>query len=181
MDCRSKADVGDVVGEVIVVDDGCDGVAAADEGERAGDGGYRHTEGHGVGAVLEVRELVHADGAVPQDRLGGLDDGGELLDGAGTDVHAFPAFGDVVVRGDVLVGVVVELVGADVVDGEVDVHALQVCLVDDLLGHGNHILFEEGVADFDAHRVEESVAHSTCNNQIVNLFQKEGDDVQQVK
>ena len=79
---------------------------------------------------------------------------------------------------DVFVGIVGILVGTDIVNRQVDVHAAEVCFFDNILGHGYHILFQQGISYFHAHRMEERVAHSTRNNQVVNLFQQMCNNIQ---
>ena len=68
------------------------GVAAADDRETAGLG---HGLGHVAGAGGEARILEHAHGAVPEYGASLGDDVAELGGGAGADVEALPAIGEI--------------------------------------------------------------------------------------
>src|SRR5690554_35771 len=87
-------DVGDLVSYAVFVN-GCDGVAAAGEGEGVafGDG-----FGQGFGAVAELVEFEHANRAVPEDSFGVLEQARELAGGfrAYVEDHVFGGVDQVV-------------------------------------------------------------------------------------
>lgn len=128
----------------------------------------------GLGAVGELLELEDTGGTVPEDGLG-LSDGLLVeLDGLLTAVKSLPAVGDTVLVGGVAsVGVLVELVGGDVVDGEDELDTLLLGLLDkvaDSLGTG---LIEEGVSDGDVlEGFLEGESHTTADDEGVDLVKE---------
>ena len=133
----------------------------------------------GLCAVGELLELEDTGGTVPEDGLG-LGDGLLVeLDGLLAAVKSLPAVGDTVLVGGVAgVGVLVELVGGDVVDGEDELDALGLGLLNeaaDGLGTG---LIEEGVSDGDTlEGLLEGEGHATADDQGVDLVKEVVDEL----
>lgn len=128
----------------------------------------------GLGAVGELVELEDTGGAVPEDGLGLVDGIGVELDRLLAAVETHPAIGDAVLVGSMAsVGVLVELVGGDVVDGEHDLDVVLLSLLDkvgDGLGTG---LIEERVADGDVVKgLLEGESHAAADDQGVDLVEK---------
>ena len=95
----------------------------------------------------EVVELENAHGAVPEDGLGALDGLGVELLGLGADVHALAVIGDGVGGNDLGDGVLAKVIGDAVVDGEQNLDALGLGLLEHLARALDPVLLLEGQAD----------------------------------
>jgi hypothetical protein len=128
----------------------------------------------GLCATGELLELKDTGGTVPEDGLG-LGDGLLVeLDGLLTTVKSLPAVGDTILVGGVAsVGVLVKLVGGDVVDREDELDALLLGLLNEVtdgLGAG---LVEEGVSDGDVlESLLEGEGHATADDEGVDLVKE---------
>lgn len=133
----------------------------------------------GLGAAGELLELKDTGGTVPEDGLG-IGNGLLVeLDGLLTAVKSLPAVGDtVLVSGVASVGILVELVGGDVVDGEDELDALLLGLLNEVtdgLGAG---LVEEGVSDGDVLKgLLEGEGHATADDEGVDLVKEVVDEL----
>ncbi|KAJ6445317.1 hypothetical protein O9K51_00076 [Purpureocillium lavendulum] len=179
----ARRDVAELVLDAVVGGDG-GGVAAADDDNLAvllaavDDGVER-----GLCAVGKVGELEDAGGAVPKDRLGVGDGLLVQLDRLLAAVEAHPALGDAVgVGGLARLGVLCELVGRDVVDGEHHLDALGLGLgheVGHRLGAG---LVEERVANGHAvERLLEGEGHAAADDERVDLVEQVVDELDLVR
>lgn len=133
----------------------------------------------GLGAAGELLELEDTGGTVPEDGLG-LGDGLLVeLDGLLAAVKTLPAVGDAVLVGGVAsVGVLVELVGGDVVNGEDELDALGLGLLNEVANGLGASLVEEGVTDGDAlEGLLEGESHTTADDQGVDLVKEVVDEL----
>jgi hypothetical protein len=167
-------DVANLVLNTVLLGNGC-GVTTTDDDDLAVllDGVDNGVEG-GLCAAGELLELKDTGGTVPKDGLG-LGNGLLVeLDGLLTAVKSLPAVGDTVLVGSVAsVGVLVELVGGDVVDGEDELDVLLLGLLNEVtdgLGAG---LIEEGVSDGDVlEGLLEGEGHATADDEGVDLVKE---------
>ena len=114
-------DVGDFVFEAGLLDSR-GGVAATDDADGALGGGVGDGLGDGVGARVEGFGFKPADGPVPDDGFGRLEDPGEELDGLGSDVQPAPTGVDGA-GADLGFGSFLKVFAADVVEGQDDLIA----------------------------------------------------------
>lgn len=136
-----------------------------------------------LGALGEVRKLEDTSRAVPENSLGLVDSLLVELDGLVAAVEAHPALGNAVGIGGVAnLGVLGELVGSDIVDGQDDLDVVLLRLgheVRDGLGAG---LIEQGVAD--GHVLEdllEGECHATADDERVDLVEQVVDELDLVR
>lgn len=132
-----------------------------------------------LGALGELLELEDTGGTVPEDGLGVGDGLLVELDGLVAAVKSLPAVRDTVLVGGVAsVGVLVELVGGDVINGEDELDALGLGLLNeaaDSLGTG---LVEERVTDGDVlEGLLEGEGHATADNEGVDLVKEVVDEL----
>lgn len=128
----------------------------------------------GLGAVGELVELEDTSGAVPEDGLGLINGLLVELDRLLAAVETHPAVRNTIgIGGLASVGILVELIGGDVVDGENNLDVVLLGLFDqitDSLGAG---LIEEGGAN--GHFVEsllEGESHATADDEGVDLLKE---------
>lgn len=137
----------------------------------------------GLGTVGELVKLKDTSGAVPEDGLG-LGDGllveGDTLLAA---VETHPAVGDTLSVGGVAsLGVLVELVGGDVVDGQDDLDVLGLGLLDQLSNSLGASLVKEGAANGDVlEGLLEGKGHATADDEGVDLVQQVVDELDLVR
>ena len=134
------AGLGDESGSVTTTDD--DGGAVL--------GGLDAVVQKGVGTTGEVGELEDTGGTVPENGLGLGDGIAEELAGLGSTVQTLPVRGDtLLVSGRADLGILVELVGRDVVNGKDDLDVVGFGLLNELLDLLGTLLVEERLADLD--------------------------------
>ncbi|KAI6777240.1 hypothetical protein HG530_001185 [Fusarium avenaceum] len=132
-----------------------------------------------LGALGELLELEDTGRTVPEDGLG-LSDGLLVeLDGLVAAVKSLPAVGDTVLVGGVAsVGVLVELVGSDVVDGENELNALGLGLLNEAANSLGTGLVEERVTDGDVlEGLLEGEGHATADDEGVDLVKEVVDEL----
>lgn len=93
--------------------------------------------------------------------------GVELL-GLGADVHALTIVGDSVGSDNLGDSVLAKVIGNAVVDGEQDLDALLLGLLEHLASALDPVLFLEGLTDGQALSQEESVGHTATDDQGVS-------------
>ena len=147
---------------------GADAVATADDAHGAACGD-RLADGRR--ALGEGGHLEAAHGAVPDDGLGRFDRGGVEGRRFGADVQRHPVGGDLV-AGHLRAGVGGELVGADVVDRQQELHALRAGEFQHLPGVVKLVELAERLADIVALRLEKGVGHAAADDQNVDLGQQ---------
>lgn len=126
---------------------------------------------HSLGTLGEVVELKDTGGSVPEDGLGLANDLLELLDRLGTTVQTLPSVGDTLSVGCVAnLGILGELVGGDVVDGEDKLDVVLLGLLNEAGDNLGSILVEERVSNLDVLKgLLEGESHTTTNDQGVDL------------
>lgn len=137
----------------------------------------------GLGSLGELLKLKDTSRAVPQDGLG-LGDGLLVqLDGLLAAVETHPAVGDTrLVSGGASVGILVELVGSDVVDGQDQLDVLVLGLLDQLGNGLGASLIEEGSADGDVvEDLLEGEGHATADDEGVDLVKEVVDELDLVR
>lgn len=137
----------------------------------------------GLGAVGELLKLKDTSGAVPEDGLGFGDSLLVQLDGLITTVETHPAVGDTLsVSGVTNVGVLVELVGSDIVHGENELDTLGLGLLDKLANSLGTVLVEERVTDGDVlESLLEGESHTTADDEGVDLVEEVVDELDLVR
>lgn len=127
-----------------------------------------------LGAVGELLELEDTGGAVPQNGLGLVNGLLEELDRLLTTVETLPAVGDTLLVGGLAsVGVLVELVGGDEVNGEDDLDVVLLGLLDKVLDGLAASLVEERVTDLHVLKsLLEGKGHTTANDEAVDLAEE---------
>ena len=141
-------------------------VAAADDGDGAA---VSHSAGHADGALCEVVPLGNAHGAVPDHGARALDSGGEQLNGLGPDVKAHPAVGYLAGVHHLALGVGVELLANLGVNGQQELHAGLLGLLQCGLGQVQLVLLAQGGANGVALGLEEGIGHAAADDQGVNF------------
>ena len=167
----ASGDIRHLVGETELVD-ASHGVATADERESTVLGGCCNGFSDGLGAFGEGVELKHAAGTVPKNGFRAFDDIGEQFAGLGTDIHAFPAFGDVHRVNDLGVGIVAELITNYAVDGENEIDAFFLGFGKDVEGEVKFVVFADGITNLAAESLLEGVGHATAEDEVVDLSEQ---------
>ena len=128
----------------------------------------------GLGAACELLEFEDTGGTVPQDGLGLVDGLLEELDRLLAAVETHPAVGDTLLVGGLAsVGILVELVGGDEVNGKDNLDVVLLGLLNKVLDSLAASLVEERVTDL--HVLEgllEGEGHTTANDEAVDLAEK---------
>lgn len=136
-----------------------------------------------LGASGKVVKLKDTSGTVPEDGLGVVNSLLVELNGLGAAVKTHPAVGNArLVSGRANLGILVELVGGDVVDGKDELDVVGLGLLDELadgLGAG---LVKEGVTNADVlESLLEGEGHATANDEGVDLVQQVVDELDLVR
>ena len=156
---------------------GADGVASADDGDGAILlGGLGHGLADAEGALGEVAHLEAAHGAVPDDGLGLGDEVGVFLDGLGADVQRHEVGGDFIIHGGDG-GLVVELVGGQVVHGQDELHAVGLGVGQGRLGGLQELFLHQGLAHLVALGLQEGIGHSAADEDGVHLLHQVLEDL----
>src|SRR6266446_4536042 len=168
-------DMGDFVREAGPMN-GCDGIAAADNGRGAGAGGGSDGFGDLERAFRESGHLEYAHGTVPDDGFCG----GNFLtigfDGLGTDIEAHPAFGCSGDGDGLRRGVRFEFRADDVIDGKQERKFLLPCFVAQSASKFQLVIFDERFADGLAVGFEKSVSHAAADEHGIRNFHQVFDD-----
>mmetsp|Transcript_22844 Transcript_22844/g.70879 ORF Transcript_22844/g.70879 Transcript_22844/m.70879 type:complete len:245 (-) Transcript_22844:735-1469(-) len=158
--------------------DGGDGVAAADDAGAAGAGELGELGGDGERALGEGIKFEDAEGAVPDDGLGGGERVGNGRDGGRPRVEAHPALADAAAVGegdDLVLRIRLEFRGGDDVRGHDQRHAELLGLGDDARGGGDQIVLHERGAHVLALGLEEREGEAAAEHQDVHLLHERRD------
>ena len=166
---------GELVGHLELL--GCGhGVATAHDGGAIALG---EAFSQGLGALGEGVELEHAQGAVPENGLGALDDAAEFLNGLVTDVdaHAISRHGTTFSPGSGAegFGAFFELEGVAGVGGQDEGHTLGLGVGQNLVGEVELVGFDLGVAYIVALGGQEGVGHGTTDDEGLALLHELGE------
>src|SRR5712664_2687747 len=171
----ASGDMGDFVREAGVMN-GCDGVAASNDGSSAGACGSSDAFGNLERTFRESGHLEYAHGAVPDDGFCG----GNFLtigfDGFGTDIQAHPAFGCSGDGDGLRRGVRFEFRADDVIDGKQERKFLLPCFVAQSASKFQLVIFDERFADGLAVGFEKSVSHAAADEHGIRNFHQVFDD-----
>src|SRR5882724_2338813 len=171
----SGGDMRDFVREAGVMN-GCDGVAAADNGSSAGAGGGSDGFGDLERAFRERGHFEYAHGTVPDN---GFCSGNFLtigFDGFGTDVQAHPAVGCGGDGNGLRRGVRFEFRADDVIHGKQQCEFLLLGFFTQTPREVQFVVFDQRLADGLAVGFEEGVRHAAANEHGVGNFHQVFDD-----
>ena len=160
--------MGHLVGIAQLLHGSC-AVAAADDGDGIS---LAQSLGHSLGALGESGKLKHAHGAVPDHSAGVLHSGAVQLHRLGTDIQTFPAVGDAAGFHGLHIGVRSELVAADGIHGQQQLHALGSGLCHHFVGVVLPVGLKQGVADLAALGSGEGIGHTATDDDGVGDLQQ---------
>jgi hypothetical protein len=100
----------------------------------------------------------------------------EKLQGLRADIETHPSLRNITYGHYIRVGILLELVGDNDIDGEKEFDSLSLGLLDELTGDGDEILFNHGLADLEALGTVEGEDHSTADEDLVALLDERFDD-----
>lgn len=173
---RSTATGRDVAELVLdtVLGGNCGSVTTTDDDDLAALSSSDGVVKSGLGAVGELLKLKDTGGTVPQNGLGLVDGLLEELDRLLTAVKTLPAVRDtLLVSGLASVGVLVELVGGDEVNGEDNLDVVLLGLLNKVLDGLAASLVEERVADLHVLKsLLEGEGHTTTDDEAVDLAEE---------
>src|SRR6267142_4314059 len=171
----ASGDMGDFVREAGVMN-GCDGVAASNDGSSAGACGSSDAFGNLERTFRESGHLEYAHGAVPDDGFCG----GNFLtigfDGFGTDIQAHPAVGCGRDGNGLRRGISLEFRADDVIDRKQQCEFLLLRFGTQAPREVQLVVLDERLADGLAVGFEEGVSHAAADEHNVGNFHQVFDD-----
>ena len=156
--------------------EGCNGVAAADDGDSAVFRSLGDSLSNSERAFCKSIKLEYAHRSVPDDRLSAFKSLRVLFRRLLAGIECLPAIRYFVDVNRLRVGIGSELVGNDEVDRQDDLDALVLCLLEQLASEVVLVRLAEGIANRQAFGCIKRMSHAAADDDRVDLVDHVADD-----